>query len=167
MPPRQLPGVIMFGFARGAAGAVEHRLGKVFLLSGLNSRELGIVEGFVHERRYLGGEVIFDEGEEGQALYIVLSGKVAICHPGRVEQPIATLGAGEFFGELALLDDSPRSAQARATSDAEIAVFFRGDFERLMLSHGAIASRIAVQLARHLGQRLRRMVADTTVPPTP
>lgn len=154
----------MFGFSRGASGAVEHRLAKVYLLHGLSSRDLRIVDGFVHERRYVAGEVIFDAGEEGQALYIVLSGEVAICHPGRVDQPIATLAAGEFFGELALLDDSPRSAQARATSDADIAVFFRGDFERLMLSHGAVASHIAMQLARYLGQRLRRMVANGAVP---
>jgi len=151
----------MFGFARGDSGAAAHRLDGVFLLSGLSRKELGIVEGFMHERRYQAGEVIFDEGEDGQALYIVLAGQVAIGHPGRIEQPIASLGTGEFFGELALLDDSPRSAQARAVTAAEIAVFFRGDFERLMQSHAQVASRIAIQLARHLGQRLRRMVADS------
>lgn len=149
----------MLGFSLGKNGAASHRLGGVFLLAGLSGRELDIVEGFMHERRYLTGEVVFDEGEDGQALYIVLAGQVAICRPGEKEQPIAELGAGEFFGELALLDDSPRSAQARAASNAEIAVFFRGDFERLMESHAHIASRIAIQLARYLGSRLRRMVA--------
>lgn len=151
----------MLGFIRGNSGA-EHRLAGVFLFGGLSRRELGIVEGFLHDRRYLAGEVIFDEGEEGQAIYIVLSGKVAICHPGEAARPIAELETGEFFGELALLDDSPRSAQARAATDADIAVFFRGDFEQLMQSHAHVASQIALQLARYLGQRLRRMVAGSS-----
>lgn len=152
----------MLGFSLGKNGAANHRLGSVFLLAGLSRRELEIVEGFMHERRYLAGEVVFDEGEEGQALYIVLAGQVAICHPGQAARPIAELGAGEFFGELALLDDSPRSAQVRAASNAEVVVLFRGDFERLMESHAHIASQIAMQLARYLGQRLRRMVAGAT-----
>ena len=68
---------------------------------------------------------------------------------------IKHLGPLEFFGELGLLDDWPRSAQARAAAPCELAVLFRGDFERLMASHGRIASQIALQLARHLGVRLR------------
>lgn len=151
----------MFQFMRGQTHASgTHPLGKTTLLSGLRSSELNIVEGFLHKRRYLPGEVVFDQDEDGQALYIVLAGQVLICRPGQADRPIARLGAGEFFGELALLDDSPRSAQARAGETSELAVLFRGDFERLMESHAQLASRIAMQLARHLGQRLRSMVAS-------
>lgn len=151
----------MFDFMRGRHDAVgTHRLGKTPLFAGLRAGELNIVEGFLHERHYLPDEVIFDQGEEGQALYVIVSGRVVICHPGQAGQPIAELRAGDFFGELALLDDSPRSAQARAGERTELAVLFRGDFERLMESHAKIASQIAMQLARHLGQRLRHMVAQ-------
>lgn len=144
---------------RGRTSAAGiHPLGNTALLAGLHPSELNIVEGFLHRRRYLPGEIVFDQGEDGQALYIVLSGRVLICLPGQAERPIAELEAGNFFGELALLDDSPRSAQARAGAQAELAVLFRGDFERLMESHAQLASRIALQLARHLGQRLRSMV---------
>lgn len=159
---QSLATTIMFEFMRGrhiAAGT--HRLGKISLFAGLRASELDIVEGFMHERRYLPDEIVFDRGEEGQALYVIVAGRVLICHPGQADRPIAELDAGDFFGELALLDDSPRSAQARAGSDAELAVLFRGDFERLMESHAHIASQIAMQLARHLGQRLRNMVART------
>lgn len=150
----------MFEFMRGRPhGSGTHPLGKTFLLAELRSRELNIVEAFLHRRTYLPGEIVFDQGEEGQALYIVLSGRVSICRAGQADRPIAELGAGEFFGELALLDDSPRSAQARAGEATELAVLFRGDFERLMESHAQLASRIAMQLARYLGQRLRNMVA--------
>ncbi len=149
----------MFGFLRTADSVASHRLGRSSLFSGLNLGELKIVEAFMHDRRYLAGEVVFDEGEEGQALYVIVSGAVNICRQGQAERPIARLGAGDFFGELALLDDSPRSAQARAADPSEIAVLFRGDFERLLQSHAPIASHIAMALARHLGQRLRSMVS--------
>lgn len=130
-------------------------LKRMFLFSELSRREIGVVHGFMHERSYLRGEVVFDEGEKGEAFYIVLTGSVLICRQGQVYQPIATLDSGKFFGELALLDDAPRSAQVRAAESCTLLVLFRGDFLGLMQSHGLIASKIAIQLARHLGARLR------------
>lgn len=150
----------MFHFFAGKSSAPASRLAGQFLFSGLKARELKILETFMHERRYLAGEIVFDEGEDGQALYLILSGSVLICHPGHSDQPIASLEAGNLFGEMALIDDSPRVAQARAGETAELAVLFRGDFERLMETHAHIASRIAIQLARLLGQRLRQMVSS-------
>lgn len=140
-------------------------LKKISLFVELTDREMKIVDGFMHERSYLKGEVIFDEGEEGQALYMIIDGQVLICRQGLVDQPIAVLGNGNFFGELALLDDAPRSAQARAAEDCTLVVLFRGDFLGLMLSHALIASKIALQLARHLGARLRTMVRSDPVLP--
>ena len=134
-------------------------LGSLRLFIDLSPRELGILAGFMHDRRYQRDEVVFDEGEEGQAIYFILAGEVAIVHADDVARPIAVLGAGDFFGELALLDDSPRTAQARAASDCEIVVLFRGDFLGLMQAHAQIASKIALQLARHLGSRLRASVS--------
>jgi CRP-like cAMP-binding protein len=130
-------------------------LEKLSLFVDLTRREMKIVDGFVHERRFLKDEVIFDDGEEGQAIYIVLVGSVLICRQGQSGQPLAVLERGGFFGELALLDDAPRMAQARAAEDCSLLVLFRGDFLNLMQSHALIASKIALQLARHLGQRLR------------
>jgi len=150
----------MFRFLRDDTSTTATRLAESPLFAGLSASELKTVEGMMHLRRYLAGEVVFDEGEEGQALYVVVSGTVAICRPGALDQPIAELGPGSHFGELALLDDDPRSAQARAGADCELAVFFRGDFERLLESHARIASRIALQLARILGQRLRTRVGQ-------
>lgn len=140
-----------------------HALGESGVLSlfvDLNHREMKIVDGFMYKRKYLKDEVIFDEGEEGQAIYFILEGRVLICPQGKTERPIATLEQGNFFGELALLDDAPRVAQARAAENSTLAVFFRGDFLGLMDSHAVIASKIALQLARHLGSRLRTSVRD-------
>ena len=130
-------------------------VGGLFLFVDLSPREMKIVDGCMHERSYLRDEVIFDEGEEGQAIYFILEGRVKICRHGLSDSPIAELGRGDFFGELALLDNAPRMAQARAAENCSLAVFFRGDFLALMHSHALIASKIALQLARHLGVRLR------------
>jgi len=139
-------------------------LERLSLFVDLNRREMKIVDGFMHERNYLKNEVIFDEGEEGQAIYFIRSGRVLICRQGQTEKPIATLERGNFFGELALLDDAPRSAQARAAENCTLAVYFRGDFLNLMHSHALIASKIALQLARHLGARLRSAVHSEQQP---
>ncbi len=157
------------------------RLHQLSLFVNLTPAELQIVDGLLHERHYLEGEVIFDEGEEGQAIYIIASGQVliSVTEPGngrRAARPgvnesaafhplrrqgdtgrVAQLGPGTFFGELALLDNSPRSAQARAASPCQLIIFFRDDFVSLLDTHARIASKISRQLACHLGARLRTM----------
>ncbi len=149
----------MFKFFRSQERNPDSPLGACRLFSGLPDRDMQIVLGFLHFRSYQAGEVIFDEGEEGQALYILVSGQVNINRQGREDAPLARLEPGAFFGEMALLDDAPRAAQARAMSPVEVAVLFRGDFLNLMDDHARIASRISLQLARQLGDRLRRMIA--------
>ena len=134
------------------------RLRNLSLFVNLTPAELRIVDGLLHERDYVEGEVVFDEGEEGQAIYIIASGEVLICRQGQGDSGrLAQLGAGTFFGELALLDDSPRSAQARAASACRLIVFFRDDFVGLLDTHARIASKISRELACHLGARMRAM----------
>ncbi len=131
------------------------RLRALSLFAALSSGELAIVDGLLHEREFLKDEVIFDEGEDGQAIYIVLDGSVLICRQGESDAVLATVAAGGFFGDLALLENLPRAAQARAAENARLAVFFRDDFLGLMETHGIIASKISLQLARNMGRRLR------------
>jgi CRP-like cAMP-binding protein len=130
------------------------------LFATLSRRELRIVDGLLHERRYLNGEIIFDEGEEGQALYVIIDGRVLICRQGEPETGrIAEINRGDVFGELALLDSTRRSAQARAAQDCLLASFSRGEFESLLDTHMVIASKISMQLARQLGRQLRERTA--------
>lgn len=131
----------------------------VSLFKGLTLRELTIVDGLVHQRSYLASEIIFDEGEEGQAIYIVLEGSVELTRPALGDEGrIAEVAPGAFFGDMALLDNMPRMAQARATTDCVLAVYFREDFLVLMDTHARIASKIALQLARQMAQRLRGQI---------
>jgi CRP-like cAMP-binding protein len=130
----------------------------LLLFSELTLREVAIVDAVLHRRNYLAGEVIFDEGDVGQTVYILLEGEVAICRQGRPDDgQLARLGPDEFFGELGLLGDSVRTAQARAATDCRLLVLFRNDFEGLMHSDLRVAHKIGRQLLRHLGQRLREM----------
>ena len=137
------------------------RLRALSLFVDLSPAELSIVDGLLHERDYLAGEVIFDAGEEGHAMYIIVEGDVIICRQGQPEEGfIARLDGGAFFGDLALLDNQPRSAQARAATPCKLAVFFREDFFGLMETHARIASKILPQLARHIGRRLREAASE-------
>ena len=134
------------------------RLRSLSLFSDLTTAELAIVDHLLHERDYLAGEAIFDEGEVGQTIYFLLSGDVTICRQGHPENgQLAWLGPGEFFGELGLLEDSIRTAQARADTDCQLLVLCRDDFTGLMKSHLRISHKIGRQLLRHLGQRLREL----------
>ena len=151
----------MFGlFKSNKMSPRLHRLKESALFSSLTPVELNIVDDLMHERRYVADEIIFDEGEEGQALYLVMSGRVIIsrAHSDGVEI-VAEIAPGSFFGDLALLDNGPRNAQARALDHCELAVFFRADFMGLMETDAKIGYKIALALARHIGHRLREWMA--------
>jgi CRP-like cAMP-binding protein len=134
------------------------QLKHVVLFKDLSLRDIGMVDQLLHERHYLAGEVIFDEGEEGQGLFVVLSGRVKIIRPGSLAERMPEFGPGSFFGEVALLDQSVRTAQARAVEDTHIVTLFRAEFFSLLETHSSIASRISFQLARVLAARLRHTI---------
>ena len=133
-----------------------HGLARVALFSSLDAKEHRVVAALLHERRYEQGEVIFDQGEESQALYVVISGKVAILRQGDPDAgKLAEIGPGRAFGELAILGGDRRSAQARAAQDCVLQTLARRDFEALVESHKAIALKISLQIARQLARQLR------------
>jgi CRP/FNR family cyclic AMP-dependent transcriptional regulator len=127
----------------------------------LLKHELAVIDNQLHQRHYLAGEVIFDEGEEGQGLFIVLSGRVKTTRQGTTRGVLLEFGPGSFFGEVALLDQSVRTAQARAIEDTSIVTLFRAEFYSLLQTHSAIASRVSFQLARMLATRLRQNILAT------
>ena len=104
--------------------------------------------------RYAAGDVIFAEGDKGDAMFVVRTGEVAIERGGRVME---TLGGGGIFGEMALIDGSPRSATVRAKTDCEVAPINEKTF--LFLVHETPFFAIAVM--RTLADRLRRMDEST------
>jgi CRP/FNR family transcriptional regulator, cyclic AMP receptor protein len=132
-------------------------LEKVPLFAGLSRRQLGKLLVKFFEKQYQPGETIFMEGEPGKALFIVLTGKVLICravHQG--EEILATLAAGGYFGELALIDDQPRFASARATEASRLLILYRSDFEDLMEGQRVLAIQVMGNLLKTLAGYVRR-----------
>ncbi|HVT58900.1 MAG TPA: cyclic nucleotide-binding domain-containing protein [Thermoanaerobaculia bacterium] len=89
---------------------------RLFREQGLSRRELMTLATFSKEERFVAGASLFQEGDEGAEMYIILEGKAIISKfiPGGGEEALAILERGEFFGEMSLIDGEPRSADARA-----------------------------------------------------
>jgi CRP/FNR family transcriptional regulator, cyclic AMP receptor protein len=100
--------------------------------------------------RFAAGDVIFAKGDKGDTMYVVRNGEVAIERDGHVME---TLSGGGIFGEMALIDGSPRSATVRAKTDCEVAPINEKTF--LFLVHETPFFAVAVM--RTLADRLRRM----------
>lgn len=138
------------------------QLRSVMLFETLNAREFSTIDAMLHERDYVKDELIFDVGEDSQAIYIVLSGSVSVSRRTKgVEEEIVKLQPGEFFGELALLDNAPRSAVARAAEDCKLVVMFRADLAALAETHVVLSSKVLLQMARHLAHIVRQTAMRT------
>ncbi|MCA9973891.1 MAG: Crp/Fnr family transcriptional regulator [Anaerolineales bacterium] len=112
-------------------------------------------------RRFNTGQIIFHHGDPGGLLYIIVKGKVKIAHstPEGQEAFLAILGAGDFFGELALLDDSPRSATAEALAPTETLTLHREDFMSFIQTNPDFALHVLQTMAQHI-RRLNSQISD-------
>jgi len=105
-----------------------------------------------HGRRFISGTILFREGDYGDTVFLIHKGKVKISKQVRNnEKTLAILGKGEFFGEMAVLDNKPRSATAEVIEDGIILVLDGKTFETFLLHNGAAS----LKLIKKLVQRLR------------
>lgn len=126
------------------------------LFEGLNQSEFKEIEKIIHHRQYAKGETIFQEEEPGMGMYIIKSGKVKITTKvNDTEKELALLGEYDLFGELALLDESPRSATATAIDKTELIAIFRPDFFDLINRNTHLGLKVVLKLAQMIGMRLR------------
>ena len=106
------------------------------------------------------GTVLFREGDRGEEMFILQSGKVKISKKIRgVEKTLATLEKGEFFGEMAILNDKPRSATAETIEESEMLVIDRKTFDALIRGNVEIAVRFIKRLADRLRETNDQMEA--------
>jgi CRP-like cAMP-binding protein len=122
----------------------------------LSKRQLKSVADIMFERTYDADESIFEEGQPGAALFLILDGKVAIeiCRETTTTR-LAVLEKGAFFGEMALLDDTARSATARALERTQTLALYRNDLTGLRHRHARTACQIYRSLAAMIADRLR------------
>ncbi|HCC49231.1 MAG TPA: hypothetical protein DEQ38_14110 [Elusimicrobia bacterium] len=131
------------------------------LFEGIKKRQLIHVLESLQERTYLKGETIFAQGDIGRALFIVSSGKIALSRLDAAAQKaevIAEVNPGEFFGEMALLEEMPRTATATAAEDTKVFMLFKIKLDSLLFSRPKIGVVVASQLARILSARLRALL---------
>ena len=127
------------------------------VFAGLPRRSLGRIGAQLFEKRYEAGDVIFQEGEPGKGLFIVLDGSLAIVRTTpHHEQTLMTVGPGGSFGEMALIDDLPRSATARVLTASRLLILYRTNFEALVEGDRAIATAVLKNLLRILAAYVRR-----------
>jgi CRP/FNR family transcriptional regulator, cyclic AMP receptor protein len=122
----------------------------------LSNRQLKTVSDIMFERSYDSDESIFEEGQPGAALFLILDGKIAIeIYRETSTTRLAVLESGAFFGEMALLDDTPRSANARALEPTQTLALYRNDLNDLAHRDAKTACQIFRSLAGTIGDRLR------------
>jgi len=131
---------------------------RVRIFAGLTDVQLGRVRDVCREVPYKPGETVFERDSTDQALFIVLDGRVEI-RASDEGAPLATISSGEIFGELALIDELPRSAGARATEASRLLVVRNDDFQALIRRDPEMGVTILRNIARTLSTRLR----DTNV----
>lgn len=133
----------------------EETLAHVDLFSGLDKKELRVIANSCQERKFPAGSVLMQQGDTGAGLFVITSGHVKITQavdPDRAEENLGTAGPGDVLGEMALLDDLPRSATVTATEDVTTLILPIWDFRSSLRSN----PDIAVKLLATLSHRLRK-----------
>ena len=134
-------------------------LSKLPLFMELTTTELMMVLMATNKIEYKPGQIIIREGTAGDSLFIVKEGEVEIRkYDGNgVEHQLATLGPGECFGEISLIDSEPRSASVYAQTDCTLYQITRNDFADLIIHHREIERKFYKAISLTLAQRLRRV----------
>ncbi len=137
-------------------------LKKIPLFAELSKGELREIERLIHRRQYKNGEVVFWEDEPGVGMYIVQKGEVGIYkdYAAPRQKELARLEFGDFFGEMALLENDCRSATAVALGDANLLGLFHPDLFDLFERKPQLGKKMLTVLAEMLAQRLRRTNAE-------
>jgi CRP/FNR family cyclic AMP-dependent transcriptional regulator len=143
--------------AASTASEREDQLAKVPFFDGLTREALSLIAQVTSEEAHAQGTRIFQYGDPGDKLFVILEGKVRISREvsGMGEEALAVLGAGQIFGEMALLDEAPRSADARAHERCRLLVIQKDAFDDLLFMHKDLAYEVLWACVRIMSARLR------------
>lgn len=142
---------------------IEEVLRNNYIFKDLTSREFGFVKKLIHYRTYRTGEPIFKQGELGVGMYIVVKGMVHISVEDLTTETaepkitfVTRLGGGDFFGEIALIENgSRRTATATAAEDVAVLGFFKPDLAEILDRNPRIGVKILSKLSEVLARRLK------------
>lgn len=123
------------------------------LFDGLSRGDLSTVKTILHRREYGPGEVLFHQGNPGVGMYIIREGTIEIVYEPTGDT-LAELSDGDFFGELALLNETPRSATAVARSDSILYGLFRPDLLGLVERNPSLGVQLLLRMSQVISERL-------------
>jgi len=122
-------------------------LRRVPLFAGLDRKELEMLGKLIKEQRYDAGATIVKSGAGGHGLYIIREGKVTVIRDG---QQVATMGPGQFFGEISVLDGGPRTADVRAESDTVCLTLVSWEVKPLLMENASITYKMLLEMVKRL-----------------
>lgn len=128
----------------------------------LNSKDYKLLLSIIHNRVYSANEYIFFQGDPGIGLYIIQEGEVIIERTinENIKLELARFTRGDFFGELALLDEDTRSASAIAVKDSRLAVIFKPDLDEFLDKYPKKGLKIMQGISQIIATRLRSLNQD-------
>ena len=128
---------------------------QVRIFEGLGDWDIEKLRAICVEKRFPAGAAVFSENDAGKSLFVVMEGEVTILADEEGKQVLARVGAGEVFGELALVDGLPRSASATCSRDSRLLVIQASDFHQLTDRRPAIGKTVLLNMCRTMSARLR------------
>jgi len=130
-------------------------LKKIYIFSDLQVRELAAIGSITVERDYPKDEIVVKEGEAGDTMFLIISGEVSVIRNHGTEQEtfIAKITEDDYFGEMALFEDKPRSATVKTNTEAKLLVLGKLEFEEIMREF----PQISINICRVFSQRIREV----------
>jgi len=132
-------------------------LKKIPLFTSLTDDELEVIDKISVREAHAKDTIMFFEGDPGNRCYVITKGEVRISKyiPNIGEEALAVLKAGDYFGEMALIDDFPRSAHAIANTDIEVLAINKVDFDKVLIADREMGYKLLWTFTRTLSKRLR------------
>ena len=122
-------------------------LRRVPLLAGLDRKELELLAKLAKEQRYEPGATIVKSGASGHGLYIIKEGNVSVVRDG---QKVASMGPGQFFGEISVLDGGPRTADVKADTSTVCLTLISWEIKPLLMDNAAISYKMLLEMVKRL-----------------
>lgn len=135
-------------------------LSNIYIFRGIRKKDLLYLLENLYEKKYQKNEFLFKKGDLGKALFIVYKGKIGLYKSTELNKLIVEVKEGEFFGEMALLEEMPRTMTAVALEDTDVFMLYRITLENMIKTKPKISSIISYNLACVLSSRIRSLIEN-------
>ena len=142
-------------------------LKSIAVLRAIDADALVRLAAALEEKNYSDGEAVFAEGDPGDSMFFILKGNIRIekraTAPGASNKTLTVLKEGDYFGEMALMDQKPRSASAVTTGSARILRLSKAEFDQIQHSGSVAAMRVLFAMIQTSSERIRRLSSQLVV----